>query len=164
MTLADLNGEGLESTKSLILEIYPKAQINLEVGNTTVQSFTERMAASTVSIFGGLDYAVNCAGVLGPPALSHEIELEEHDRVMTVNYRGTFLSSRAELQAMIGKEPLTPDDPHSQRGAIVNIASTWGLVGARGFCEFISAILLPTSTTLDYLLNYQRYSLGCKSC
>lgn len=142
MTLADVNGEGLESTKSLILKSHPDAEINLEFGNTTVQSFTEHMVSSTVSLYGRLDYAVNCAGVLGPPALSHEIDLDEHDRVMTVNYRGTFLSSRAELRAMIRNEPLTSDDVHSQRGAIVNIASTWGLVGARGFGEYLIQALL----------------------
>lgn len=133
MTLVDLNEEGLKVTKSLILKTCPDANVNLEVGNTTVQSFTEHMVSSTVSLYGRLDYAVNCAGVLGPPALSHEIDLEEHDRVMTVNYRGTFLSSRAELRAMVGNEPSTP---HGQRGAIVSIASTWGMVGARGFCEY----------------------------
>lgn len=126
MTLVDLDAEGLNITKSSILKSFPAAGVNIEVGNTTVQSFTEHMVASTVSMYGRLDYAVNCGGTLGSSALSHEVDLEEHDRVMNVNYQGT----------MFGNEPLTTDDSHSQRGAIVNIASTWGMVGARGFCEY----------------------------
>lgn len=135
LTLVDLNGEGLETTKSLLLKSYPDVQVDLEVGSTTVQSFTERMVDGTISVYGRLDYAVNCAGTLGPPSTSHEIDLNEHDRVMNVNHRGTFLSNRAELGAMLKNEPLVVDDSHGQRGSIVNIASTWGIVGAKGFCE-----------------------------
>lgn len=136
LTLVDLNREGLDTTKSLILVSHPDAQVDNEVGNTTLQAFTEHMVTNTVSTYGRLDYAVNCAGTIGPPALSHEVDLEEYDRIMNVNHRGTFLSSRAELRAMIGNESSTPDESQSQRGAIVNVASTWGMDGARGFCEY----------------------------
>lgn len=68
-------------------------------------SFTEQMVATTASLYGKLDCAVNCTGTVGPPALSHEVDIGEHDRVINIKCRETFLSSRAELEAMVGNEP-----------------------------------------------------------
>ncbi len=66
-----------------------------------------------------IDVLVNNAGVAALPALTHDIAIEEWDRVMAVNVRGTFLCSRAVLGAM----------RQAKKGVIVNIASFIGLVG-----------------------------------
>lgn len=74
---------------------------------------------------------MNCAGVLGRPQRSAETSLAEFDRVNNINYRGCWLSSRAQLKQMVGQDALPSHDPSrpSQRGAIVNIASQLGIVG-----------------------------------
>lgn len=90
------------------------------------------MVDATVAEFGRLDYAVNAAGTIGPWANSQQLKLEDADRVMNVNYRGTFLCGRAEVRAMLKNEPAGPDDIPGQRGAIVHIASGLSSVGREG--------------------------------
>ncbi|WP_119274774.1 SDR family oxidoreductase [Taklimakanibacter deserti] len=55
--------------------------------------------AHTVEQFGGLDILVQNAGIY-PWTLIEDIDLEEWDRVMAVNLRGTFLAARSALAVM----------------------------------------------------------------
>lgn len=71
---------------------------------------------------GGVDGLVNCGGVGGLGALE-EAAMEDWNRIMAVNLRGTALGCRAVLPAMRARG----------RGAIVNVGSTFGLV-ARDNC------------------------------
>ncbi|MCE0763498.1 SDR family oxidoreductase [Pseudonocardia kujensis] len=68
----------------------------------------------TVAEFGGLDLAVNAAGIAGVESLLHEQSVEDWDRVLRVNLFGVFHSVRAEISAMIAG---------GRSGRIVNIAS-----------------------------------------
>lgn len=132
LALTDLNSEGLTSTKQKIFELNPQAIILASAGDTTNVNFVEPFVETIVREFGRLDYAVNCAGILGNWAISTELDMEkDHDRVMNVNYRGTFLCSRAELRAMLKNKPLDPERPE-RRGAIVHIASTLAIRGRAG--------------------------------
>jgi NAD(P)-dependent dehydrogenase (short-subunit alcohol dehydrogenase family) len=79
--------------------------------------------------FKRLDYAVNCAGVLGAAKKSHEMTLEEFDHIVNVDYRGSWLCSREELKIMVNQEPLpTTNGRQGNRGVIVNVASQLGIV------------------------------------
>ena len=70
--------------------------------------------------FGRLDVLVNSAGVREiMPVL--ELTIEEWNRVMGVNITGTFLCSQAFARAVVGR---------GGKGAIVNLASTLGVVAA----------------------------------
>lgn len=81
----------------------------------------------TIERFGRLDYAVNCAGVLGDALRSSDTPTSLFDRINDVNYKGSWMVSRAALRHMVKQEVL-PEHP-GQRGSIVNIASQLGLVG-----------------------------------
>ncbi len=60
-----------------------------------------------------------------------------------INYRGVWLSSRAELAQMLKQEPLpTHDGRPGSRGAIVNIASQLGIVSTYSAREFDGLILM----------------------
>ena len=52
--------------------------------------------------FGSLDVLVNNAGIQ-KPAASHEIEMQDFDRVLAVNLRGPFLCSRAAIRHFLGR-------------------------------------------------------------
>lgn len=97
-------------------------------GDVTDPIFIDRAVQGTVGELGQLDYAVNSAGTMGPPQNSQEIPLEEHDRVMNINYRGTFICAKAEARAMLRNSRVHSGKVPSQRGAIVNIASSLGIV------------------------------------
>jgi len=129
-------------TRRQIADIDEDAHVSLEAGDITSVEFVDRFVESTVKQFGRLDYAVNAAGTIGPWANSQELKLEDHDRVMDVNYRGTFLCGRAEVGAMLKNEPAGPHDIPGQRGAIVHIASGLSFVGRQGArkCPFFCAL------------------------
>ena len=73
-----------------------------------------------VEHFGALDVLVNDAGISGGSSLAHETDVGEWTRVIAVNLTGTFLCTRAAIPHLLA----------SGRGRVVNVASTYGLVGA----------------------------------
>jgi len=74
----------------------------------------------TVETLGRLDAAVNNAAVQSPVYLPFgEIELEEFDRIVDTNLRGTFVAMKAQINAML----------ESGGGSIVNISSLGGFIG-----------------------------------
>jgi NAD(P)-dependent dehydrogenase (short-subunit alcohol dehydrogenase family) len=81
------------------------------------------MAAATLERFGRIDVLVACAGILRAPGTDPtpmaDLTLAEWDAVLDVNLRGTFLSDRGVLPAMLAQGS----------GQIVNISSTSGRQG-----------------------------------
>jgi NAD(P)-dependent dehydrogenase (short-subunit alcohol dehydrogenase family) len=69
---------------------------------------------------GGLNVAVNCAGVEQPQSAFEDSDADTFERVMRVNAFGVWLCMRQELRAML----------KSGGGAIVNVASIAGIVGS----------------------------------
>jgi NAD(P)-dependent dehydrogenase (short-subunit alcohol dehydrogenase family) len=101
---------------------------------------------ATIQEFGRLDGAANIAGVVGPNALlvsTAEMSNEEWEFVMGVNSTGTFNCVRKELQVLV------------QGGAIVNIASVWGVRGCRKHVAYTASkhavIGITRSAALDGL-------------
>lgn len=89
----------------------------------------ESMVQAAVSKWGRVDYAVNAAGVIGNNDRSTNTSSQQFDLINGINYRGCWLSSRAELAQMLKQEPLpTHDGRPGNRGSIVNIASQLGVV------------------------------------
>ncbi|RJO77026.1 SDR family oxidoreductase [Nocardia panacis] len=69
--------------------------------------------AAALARLGGLEVLVNAAGIL-KPARTHEMPLEQWNRVLSVNLTGTFLMTQAALPALLD----------SGRGVVVNLSST----------------------------------------
>jgi NAD(P)-dependent dehydrogenase (short-subunit alcohol dehydrogenase family) len=130
IAITDLNAELLKQTRDTIVEAHPEVQVYAEAGDISNASFTTKFFENVAKELGRIDYAVNCAGVLGNNQRSTETSPEEFDSVNNVNYRGCWLSSRAELHQMLQQSPLPSHDPARppQRGSIVNIASQLGIV------------------------------------
>lgn len=104
----------------------------------------ERLVRHTVDTFGRLDGAFNNAGDRQIPAPLAELSLEDFENVCNANLRGTFLSMKYELPAMV----------ESGGGAIVNMSSTAGLLGLQGGAAYSAAkhgiVGLTKSAALDY--------------
>ena len=130
IAITDWNESTLEKTRQALAKAYPKAQLLVYPGNVADDQFASSFISKVVEAFGRVDYAVNCAGVLGQPMRSSETSIAEFDRVNNINYRGCWLSSRAQLKQMVEQDPLPSHDSNrpAQRGAVVNIASQLGIV------------------------------------
>jgi len=61
-----------------------------------------QMFANTIAAFGSLDVLINNAGIQ-KPAVSHEIEAADFDRILAVNLRGPFLCSREAIRHFLSR-------------------------------------------------------------
>jgi NAD(P)-dependent dehydrogenase (short-subunit alcohol dehydrogenase family) len=86
--------------------------------DVTNESQCRQTVQKTKDELGGLDILVNNAGIIKRASLIETSE-EEWDRTMAVNVKSVFLLSKFAIPLMY----------EAGGGAIVNIASGWGLVG-----------------------------------
>lgn len=99
--------------------------------------------AAAIERFGRIDVLMNSAGVAGGGPI-HLIEIEEWDRVMDINLKGTFLASRAVLPQML----------EQGSGSIINVASVEGIEGIEGGSAYNASkgavVLLTRNMAIDY--------------
>lgn len=81
-------------------------------GDVSTEEGAGAMVADALERFGRLDVVVNVAGVLSF-SHTHEVALEEWNRLLAVNLTGTFLVCRAALPHLV-----------AEGACIVNLAST----------------------------------------
>lgn len=131
IAITDINPDALDRTRREVSSIYPYVRLLAKEGNIAEESFVESFISQVLKEFGRLDYAVNCAGILGEARRSTDTTADYFDHINSINYRGCWLSSRAELRQMVSQDPLPSHDPDRapQRGAVVNISSQLGIVG-----------------------------------
>jgi NAD(P)-dependent dehydrogenase (short-subunit alcohol dehydrogenase family) len=102
------------------------------------------LITASLEHFGRVDVLVNNAGISGGSSLAHELELETWDRVMAVNLRGPFLCTKYAIPHLIS----------SGAGVIINIASTYGLIGAPlapAYCASKAGVInLTRQLAVDY--------------
>lgn len=79
----------------------------------------KRVFADIAARFGGLDILVNNAGIEGTNEPTHQVTLEQWQRVIDVNVTGTFLCTKHAIAHM----------ERAGGGAIVNVSSMYGIVG-----------------------------------
>ncbi|KGE73889.1 SDR family NAD(P)-dependent oxidoreductase [Spirochaeta lutea] len=72
--------------------------------------------------YGRLDGAFNCGGIDGEKASILDSTLEEWDKIMNVNLRGTFMLVQRELKMMVPQG----------HGSIVNMSSVCGTIARQG--------------------------------
>lgn len=157
IAITDINFDTLKQTKDAIQSISPSVQVFDQVGDIADESFVDSFTDEVTSKFSRLDYAVNCAGVLGgKPVKQVDMTMETFDKLNNINYRGSWLSSRAQLRNMLKQEPLS--EQPGQRGSIVNIASQLGIVARPGAGEATNdhvKLLEFTLTMLQRLIAHQ---------
>ncbi|KAF2669291.1 short chain dehydrogenase/ reductase [Microthyrium microscopicum] len=124
IAITDLSQKGLDETVALL-----KGTNGLEIETIVMDVSKEADVVDSlqrvVKRFGRLDYALNNAGIGGPPVPTHEMELAGFERCMAIDTTGVFLCQREELKIM---QKQANAGPRLGRGAIVNTASMYGLV------------------------------------
>lgn len=108
--------EGAEAASALSAEYDTK--IISYSADITQQKQTEAMAQAAIDAFGRIDILINSAGINIRGAID-EVSADDFTKVMDVNVTGTWLCCRA----------VTPQMKKQERGSIINLASTLGLVG-----------------------------------
>ncbi|KAL4972729.1 hypothetical protein BDW66DRAFT_162633 [Aspergillus desertorum] len=170
IAITDLPSTGLAETRQKLLAATSN-QVNVTSypGDISTESFVNSFIDEAFSAFKRIDYVVNCAGVSQKGFLrSTEVSSEQFDFVNGVNYRGTWLVSRAALRKMVTQEPLVDGVEawrQKSRGSIVNIASQLGVVsraGAAVYCASKSAIIgLTRADAIDFSKDLIRVNCVC---
>lgn len=104
----------------------------------------EQMVAFAVETFGGLQLAVNNAGIGGPSETTANYPLDDWQKIIDVNLNGVFYGLKYEIAAML----------KSGGGAIVNMSSILGSVGWENACAYVSTkhalVGLTKTAALEY--------------
>lgn len=104
------------------------------------------MVSLTTSTFGRLDFAHNNAGVMGMQRQAVDYSLDDFDRIMHINVRGTFVCMQAELRVML----------EQGRGCIVNTASEASLKGSAADAVYTASKHAVAGLTKTTALEYAR--------
>lgn len=135
VALADVDAAGLDDCRA---SIDPTGESTL-AATTDIRSEEDvaKLVEATVEGFGRLDILVNNAGVY-PTCDVVDMTVDEWDRVLDVNLKGTFLCAREAARAMIRQ---------GIAGRIVNTASAAGTRGRPGkaaYCSSKAGVILFT--------------------
>ena len=140
LVLSDINPEALQDTATG-LGADALVAVPCDVSDAAqVAAMFDRAAQE----FGGVDIAVNNAGIIHDLVRAADISDEVFDRNIAVNLKGTFLCMRHELQQMTAKGA----------GKIINMASASGLIGSPFLSVYAAAkhgvVGLTRSAAVEY--------------
>lgn len=105
--------------------------------DTTSEADCAAMVPAALQRFGRLDLGVFAAGIRLDPTPMLELEMASYQRMIDINLTGVMRSARAVARHLVAQ----------RSGAIVNIASTAGLipiVGSGSYCMAKAGVLMMT--------------------
>ena len=124
VAIGDINEKAASETLDLLTRA--GADVLFVRTDVSVEADVQHLVAATIERFGKLDCAFNNAGIgpaaaggggAGPQPIA-QLDASAFDRLIAINLRGVFLCVKHELREMV----------RAGRGAIVNTASTTGLI------------------------------------
>lgn len=120
LALSDSDGDAVEALARDLARGFGAERAWAQRVDVSREGDVSAHVAGALARLGRLDVAINNAGIGQSLATIPETAVDEFDRVMAVNARGVFLGMKHQLPPMIA----------ARRGAILNVASAAGLVGA----------------------------------
>lgn len=148
------------------------SDINEEAGNETVRLVKEKggdaifikcnvaeeqdlidLVNKTVEHYGRLDWAHNNAGIGAPSKPIADTETADWDRCIAITQKSLYLSLKHEIPAML----------KSGGGAIVNTASTSGLLGSENLATYSAAKWAVNGLTKSVALEYGKQGIRVNS-
>lgn len=131
VVIADVNMEAAQQTAADIEAAGGEAlALQTDVAN---EKSTLEMAGKTQEHFGRIDILVNNAAIFGRVKITrvpfYELDLDEWDRVMAVNLKGTLLCCRA----------VFPHMKVQNSGKIINISSSGVLFGNPNYVHYVAS-------------------------
>ena len=142
VVVSDVDLEGGRETVSQIKDAGGTARfIEADVSDPDA---CQSLVDQTLEAFGRLDVAVNNAGIGGAQAPTADYPVEDWQSVVSINLSGVFYGMKAQIPAVL----------EAGGGAIVNIASILGEVGAKASAAYVAAkhgvIGLTQTSALEY--------------
>lgn len=126
--IADMNVEAGNALADEINKSKASRAIFLRT-DVTSEDDVKAMVDGAVTQFGGLDGAINAAGVPNHGRVLHEMELSEFTRVIDINLVSMFLCLKYQARAMLA----------GKGGSIVAISSTASLMGLPNTAEYCAS-------------------------
>ena len=120
VVLTDINLEAAERVAREIVEAGGTASAIQQ--DTSSKEDSAKVVKFAVDTYGGLNFAVNNAGIGGKQAPAGETDLDSWDQVIDVNLNGVLYGMRFQIPAML--------KAGAKDSAIVNMASIHGTVAA----------------------------------
>ncbi len=122
----------LEAAKRVVSDIESDGGKASAIKHDTASKEDNKAAVEhAVETYGALHLAVNNAGIGGQAAPIGELDLEDWDRVISINLNGVLYGMRYQIPAML--------DAGADQAAIVNISSIHGSVAAPGNAAYTAA-------------------------
>lgn len=144
----DIDGESAESiARELTQEGLKCLAFQADIGS---RSDVDRFVGATLSEFGKVDFLFNNAGVELISTLGETTD-EQWDHVIDTNLKGTFMVSRACIDAM----------SEAEFGVIVNNASDAGLRGIKKNAAYSTSKAGIIHLTRSIALDYGKYNIRC---
>lgn len=142
----DLRGPKIDETVAMI-ESTGGAAVPC-VANVADDADAERMVATAVATFGGVDVLFNNAGTIRP-GTAVALSPEEWDLVMAVNVRSVFLGAKHAVPAMVERGG----------GVIVSTASVSGLAGDAGNVVYSASKAAVVNLTRSLAVDHARQNI-----
>lgn len=144
LVLADIDTAGCERTLALMRAARADARGEIIRADAGQYADHEATVNAALDAYGGLDIAVNNAGIGGEAKITGEMSPEGWRRVIDVNLNGVFYAMHAQLPALLARGG----------GSIVNIASILGQVGWRTAAAYVASkhgvVGLTRTAALEY--------------
>lgn len=151
VVVSDISEETGQETVRLIKEAGGEATfISCNVGE---ESSVVDLVKKTVELYGRLDWAHNNAGIGVPMIPIADSSSEDWERCVQITQTGTYYCLKHEIAAML----------QTGGGAIVNTASTAGLVGALNQVAYSAAKFAVNGITKTVALEYAKKGIRVNS-
>ena len=142
LVLCDRDAAGLDASAAACRDF--GAPVVCHTGDVGEEVCARALVELAVAHFGRLDCALNNAGIAHRMSKLPDVELAEAERVLRVNLMGVFLALKYQL----------PQMQKQGGGAVLNVASVAGLVGAPLMSVYAASkhgvIGLTKSAALEY--------------
>ncbi len=153
VVLVDIDPRKCDETLGIVKDL--SATSISYVCDVSSEKEQEHLYDEVLEHFGGLDLAVNNAGIEGAVAKTADYPLSEWQRVLDVNLTGIFLGMRHQIVLMLARGS----------GAIVNMSSVLGCVAVENFPAYVATkhaiIGLTKAASVEYSSRGIRINAVC---